>query len=106
MSRSLEDAIPGPDPADDSDQALLRIAAGGSSVVDVLSALRLPVTQVDRRPAGTGPAFVGVYFVKVRQQRDTDALYKQSTARWRVEVEAALGRVRGAGGEGAVLGIW
>lgn len=106
VSRSLKDAVPGPDPAGDSDQALLRIAVGGSTIVDVLSALRLPVTQVDRRPAGTGPTFVGVYFVRAGRQHDTNAQYNQGAVRWQVEVEAALGRVRDAGGEGAVLGIW
>jgi prephenate dehydratase len=109
VARSLEEPLPGPLCDESTDRALLRIAPGASSIATLLHELRLPVMQVDRRPAeAKSTPFSGVYFVKVQREKATGGQangYKSSPS-WREEVEEAVRRVVEKGEDGSVLGIW
>lgn len=72
-----------------------------TNVSHLLTALQLSTTRIDRRPAiGTVP-FHDTYIIEVEQEGNT-----QNNSPWVRKVEVAMERVKHAGGNGRLIGLW
>ncbi|KAJ7219068.1 Prephenate dehydratase-domain-containing protein [Mycena pura] len=70
-------------------------------IMQLLAALALPVSRLDRRPQlESTQLFQDVYFVEVARE-DTD-----HSERWILGIERAIENVRTVGSEAELLGIW
>lgn len=77
------------------------------SIVQLLDALRLDVTFIDRRPSLSLEPFHDVYFVGVGNFVDEPGRSGEDLlSSWSAEVDEAAERVRQRGGEIDVLGVW
>lgn len=123
MANDLKLPLPLP-PSRNPRQALVRIDVGpplshnteclsSVSITDLLGALRLSATRIDRRPSLEPSKYRHTYFVEViDRSRSASYLEEQGRGdevdekRWFDKVFHGAGRVIGAGGGASVLGIW
>lgn len=73
----------------------------GAYISQLVSALKLNVTRLDRRPAITTVQFHDTYLVELQ---DTDR--HRSDLEWTSEVDRAVERVETAGGDARLVGLW
>ncbi|KAJ6513895.1 PDT-domain-containing protein [Mycena vitilis] len=70
-----------------------------SGIPQLLAALALKVSRLDRRPKLDSPEpFDDIYFAEIERG--------DSSAPWLPEVEEGIGRVRASGGDAELIGIW
>lgn len=123
LANDLKLPLPLP-PSRNPRQALVRIDVGpplshnteclsSVSITDLLGALRLSATRIDRRPSLEPSKYRHTYFVEViDRSRSASYLEKEGRGdevdekRWADKVFHGAGRVIGAGGGASVLGIW
>jgi hypothetical protein len=73
----------------------------GADISQLVSALKLNVTRLDRRPSIVAVPFHDIYLVELK---DTDR--HKSDIGWIEEVDKAVESVGRAGGEARLVGIW
>lgn len=71
------------------------------ALLDLLSALNLNVTRLDRRPAISDVQFHDIYLVEIQ-----DTAKHRSDVEWASEVDIAVERVGTAGGDARLIGLW
>jgi prephenate dehydratase len=72
-----------------------------ANISQLLTALQMTVTRIDRRPAiGTVP-FHDTYIVELEQEGNAE-----DDNSWTGEVEVAVERIRQAGGNARFIGMW
>ena len=74
------------------------------TITELMTALRLPTTRIDRRPATEPGFFECVYMIEVVSRSNPSD--DQSMRSWADEVQQGVSRVIEAGGKATVLGIW
>ncbi|KAJ7684965.1 Prephenate dehydratase-domain-containing protein [Mycena polygramma] len=83
-------------------RGLVRLSSQSSpacGITQLLAALALKVSRLDRRPKLDSPKpFDDIYFAEIERG--------DSSAPWLPEVEEGIGRVRASGGEAELIGIW
>lgn len=72
----------------------------GTDVMKFLSPLALNITRIDRRPSLDGVPFRDLYFIEL-QGMD----YGEQKP-WTLAVDKALERLRQAGADATVIGLW
>lgn len=81
-----------------------------ASITQLLAALNLSATRVDRRPYPNSIPFYDVYFVEVQDEGETTGAPHDNELNaydsWARHVEHGMERVRGVGGEAHLLGMW
>jgi hypothetical protein len=70
-------------------------------ISQLISALAIPITRLDRRPSLMGTPFHDVYFVELQERKETE-----DGESWKQAVRRGVERVRECGGNGHVLGTW
>lgn len=68
-----------------------------------LDALQIVFTRIDRRPSRTGPVSSDIYFVELQGPAHRDPT---PPAAWFAEATKAVQRVKEAGGEAQLIGLW
>jgi hypothetical protein len=82
------------------------------AVSDLLAALRLPVSRIDRRPSTSGSReqFESVYLLEVmddgRRAADASEMGVTDLPSWEERVLGAITRAVESGGRATLLGIW
>jgi hypothetical protein len=72
-----------------------------NAISHLLTALQMTVTRLDRRPTiGTAP-FHDTYIAELEREG-----HAQDNIPWAREVEAAVERIRHAGGDARLIGMW
>ncbi|KAJ7134971.1 Prephenate dehydratase-domain-containing protein [Mycena crocata] len=93
-----------PSSADSQTRILLRLASRREgnpvSITQLLTALAMSVSRLDRRPQLDSPRyFQDVYFVEL-ERGETDG------PSWSSDIDHAIKRIRDAGGEAELIGLW
>ncbi|KAI0321370.1 PDT-domain-containing protein [Amylostereum chailletii] len=100
---------------DTQSHALLRVHVGRGSVerdaitiTELISALRLPATRIDRRPTAEPEHFESVYMIELvnRPEPEVRSAGDARLREWADEVQEGVERIVAAGGSATVLGIW
>jgi hypothetical protein len=80
-----------------------------ASIIQLLAALGVNATRVDRRPSIHSIPFHDVYFVELQEDKkcgDEADVAARPIDWWSLKVEQAMVRVRERGGEAQLVGAW
>ncbi|KAG1867956.1 Prephenate dehydratase-domain-containing protein [Suillus subalutaceus] len=105
VSYGVDVRVPWQTPPTDQKRALIRLLPDRDSVAwdssRAIKALNIPISRIDRRPSLSSATFHDVYFFEVYAEGG-----KESDVAWFDCVNQAVERLRQAGLESTVLGIW
>ncbi|KAG7086436.1 hypothetical protein E1B28_002390 [Marasmius oreades] len=106
MAKDARAALPTPHNTPHA-HALLRVdsnaESNGGDIANVIKALEIPIARIDRRPASNGKPFNDLYFIELR---DSSCPPNGYPTKWDEKVQDAMERIRAAGAEVKLLGLW